>query len=442
MNKKFEQEYREMMEANVPDLWDRIEKGVNESERANSVIEFSASRNHRESSSDRSVRKKFKYNIYQLGTLAGVAACLVLLMIGVPAVRQSMKLEKEAEEMGSSAKVEQEAIVINEMSDDVEVNFTENDSERIIKAKEAQAEGSERSSEQKESEVNQKPIEPKEGNANTGNVPSAENQQEAVVAVSEGKTEDIGVNTGDNEKSSNSEADDKSSQNKKNKDSESVQAPLYKEDGVVAGSDNVPAGKADVEATKASSSSQKAMASSSSQKVTTSSSQKVTASSSQKVTASNSQKKNSSSAKQKKASSSEKKNKQSSNKRKSSEKSSSRSVDAGGSRTTTPVEMNVPEAEVTEKPEPVVTPVTYSGVQIKVTSVKKKDDGFLYTVKIVDDVTGNFKKNTKLIMSASKEMKKKSNYIVAFSDDGTKNSDNKTVYSIIDIEEVITEGEN
>ena len=38
MNRSFEQEYREMMNKQTPDLWDRIEAGVKASDRSNSVI--------------------------------------------------------------------------------------------------------------------------------------------------------------------------------------------------------------------------------------------------------------------------------------------------------------------------------------------------------------------------------------------------------------------
>ena len=105
MNKKFEQEYREMMNKEIPDLWDRIEAGVKASPRSNSVITgIDDLRKEKE------VRKEKKRgsNYYQIMAVAGVAACFAVLAVGAPAVKQSMQMEKEAVEGRTEADIELE----------------------------------------------------------------------------------------------------------------------------------------------------------------------------------------------------------------------------------------------------------------------------------------------------------------------------------------------
>lgn len=97
MSKNLEKEYKQMMEDLSPDLWDRIEAGVNAGERANNVLTFdSVSTERREAERPSKIR-----NFYQYRALAGVAACFVLLMIAVPTVRNSMLREKQDAEMAS-----------------------------------------------------------------------------------------------------------------------------------------------------------------------------------------------------------------------------------------------------------------------------------------------------------------------------------------------------
>lgn len=95
MSRKFEQEYRELMREQTPDLWSRIEEGVNNSPRSNGIIEFKPEGFSRKTTE---VRKRRSVNHYQFRALIGAAACFVLLLIGVPALRASITAEKNAAE--------------------------------------------------------------------------------------------------------------------------------------------------------------------------------------------------------------------------------------------------------------------------------------------------------------------------------------------------------
>ena len=87
MNRSFEQEYREMMNKQTPDLWDRIEAGVKASDRSNSVI--TGIDDLRKETEIKKEKKRFP-NYYQVMAVAGVAACFAVLAVGAPAVKQSM----------------------------------------------------------------------------------------------------------------------------------------------------------------------------------------------------------------------------------------------------------------------------------------------------------------------------------------------------------------
>lgn len=441
MNKKFEQEYRKMMEAKVPDLWDRIEKGVNESERANSVIEFKASRKSKDISDVKSEGKKVRYSNYQLRALAGVAACFVLLMIGIPAVRQSMETENEAQVMGQAAA---ESGSKGE-STDKEASQIENDNATADVPECQMAEALEDSAGNGRSEVAQTEDSDK----------TSTPVKEDVLTASEEQSEPMEAETSESEVDVNTETDNaveteitdekpieksdsgRTSSSVKNKTKGSESVPIYKEDGVVAGSDSKAAVKTDSSSNKvvkATSSDTKKTTATGVNKTTDSDKNKITSSSANKTTSSSNQKNGSSS------------KKQSSKKRENNNSTSKRNA-AAGDRANAPEDMspqtpvNAPESEAPEKQETVTIPVNYSGVQVKVTSIKKKDNGVVYTVKVMSDSSEFFKENTKLLLVSSKEMKKKSKYIIAFTDDGTKNDDNKTVYSVIDIEEIMTENE-
>ncbi len=95
MSRKFEQEYRELMREQTPDLWSRIEEGVNNSPRSNGIIEFKPEGFSRKATE---VKRRRSVNHYQFRALAGAAACFVLLLIGIPALRTTMTAEKEAKE--------------------------------------------------------------------------------------------------------------------------------------------------------------------------------------------------------------------------------------------------------------------------------------------------------------------------------------------------------
>ncbi len=103
MNSSFEQEYREMMNNETPDLWDRIEAGVKASEKSNSVI---TGIDDLRKNSEVKKEKKLMANYYQIMAVAGVAACFAVLAVGAPAVRQSMHMEKEAMEGRTDADIQ------------------------------------------------------------------------------------------------------------------------------------------------------------------------------------------------------------------------------------------------------------------------------------------------------------------------------------------------
>ena len=101
MSKNFEKEYKEYLNAQAPDLWDRIEAGVDALERATAKgqdggteeVEALVSSSTSKTKKERK-KRRIRYQHYRM--IASVAACLFALVIIVPVylfTRQNQKSE-------------------------------------------------------------------------------------------------------------------------------------------------------------------------------------------------------------------------------------------------------------------------------------------------------------------------------------------------------------
>lgn len=132
MSKSFEKDYRKYIENNTPDIWDRIEEGVNQSERSNAVIEFESDRRpKREQLKNREISKKtrFGFNINQIYTVAGVVAALAVMLIGAPIVQNIQKQQDIEDRAGrelSTAKENETTASTDDSADDsLKTNISE-----------------------------------------------------------------------------------------------------------------------------------------------------------------------------------------------------------------------------------------------------------------------------------------------------------------------------
>ena len=135
MSRNFEQEYRDMMNKQTPDLWDRIEAGVKASDRSNSVI--TGIDDLRKETEIKKEKKRIP-NYYQIMAVAGVAACFAVLAVGAPAVKQSMHMEKEAAEGLTEAGME----LPDFLGKDIEETLEKSREEAVKRASEEMSDGS------------------------------------------------------------------------------------------------------------------------------------------------------------------------------------------------------------------------------------------------------------------------------------------------------------
>lgn len=103
MSKDFEKEYKEYLNAQAPDLWDRIEAGVDASEQKVPVMEEADAKvipiSGKKSKKARK-KRKIRYQHYRM--IVSVAACLFALVIAVP-VFLFTRPESKAEMAADSA---------------------------------------------------------------------------------------------------------------------------------------------------------------------------------------------------------------------------------------------------------------------------------------------------------------------------------------------------
>lgn len=97
MSKRFEEEYKEYLNSQAPDLWARIETGI-DALPADNVVDFKQKRSRK--------KKQIRYQNYR--TIVSVAACLFALILIVPVyllVRPAGKSD-QAEDMASPVALE------------------------------------------------------------------------------------------------------------------------------------------------------------------------------------------------------------------------------------------------------------------------------------------------------------------------------------------------
>lgn len=119
MSRNFEDEYREMMLSDIPDLWDRIEKKLPE-KKVTPVCD---------------IRENEKKKIWMLrpGTvkyLAGIAACVVLVCVAVPAMQiaKSSSTSQSSEEAVMETKnIQSDGAVDNTVNSDTSVTKSTTD---------------------------------------------------------------------------------------------------------------------------------------------------------------------------------------------------------------------------------------------------------------------------------------------------------------------------
>lgn len=91
MSKNFEGEYKEYLNAQAPDLWDRIEAGIDEAARTpqENVVPISAAK-----SKESKKKRRIRYQNYRM--LVSVAACLFALIVVVPVYFLTRNAGKDA----------------------------------------------------------------------------------------------------------------------------------------------------------------------------------------------------------------------------------------------------------------------------------------------------------------------------------------------------------
>ena len=110
MSKNFEGEYKEYLNAQAPDLWDRIEAGID----ADKVVPISA-----QDSKNKKKKRKIRYQNYRM--IASVAACLFALVIIVPVYMLTQSTGKD-----SAAKTETPHILADATIQNIEVTNADN----------------------------------------------------------------------------------------------------------------------------------------------------------------------------------------------------------------------------------------------------------------------------------------------------------------------------
>ena len=394
MNKRFEQEYREFMENSIPDIWDRIEAGTAMSQRSNSVLEDEIP--IRETSADEAKPAKTKpfVNYYQLMAIAGAAACFALLAIGAPVVRQSMHTEQEAAEGGVQDPAEDPAPAADIIKEDTSSSIpAPDDSSSAVKpAVTAQVEETGTSSSAAEEKAAQTPA-PTEGEKKSQQDSSAavqtpapeepvqtqaQVQQPAQPVQVESDTSGTGTST--SEKSKN----DKKKDDKKKKSSSSTEAPA------------VPDAAVDANGGVASTDQASSDSSSAKQDDQVEAEAKAAAEAAAKAAA---------------------------------------EAEAKAAAEAEAAAKAAAEAEAKAAAEAAQNTVVYSQVKAKVTGYKSSNGEIIYTVKIIADENGSFKKGKSIKMVSNIGLEKSKTYIFSFADDGSKTG-SKKLYTVLSAEAV------
>ena len=381
MSRNFEQEYREMMNKQTPDLWDRIEAGVKASDRSNSVI--TGIDDLRKETEIKKEKKRIP-NYYQLMAVAGVAACFAVLAVGAPAVKQSMHMEKEAAEGLTEAGMElpEDSSPETEISDTTSSSVKESSSAVAVQEAESSSAQAVDSSSQAQtandessSKKSKKPekADAKDDSSATGSQLNHDEQTSSQpVQEPEGSTS---VAQASNEQTSTSAAESTTKKKKKKTTSSS-------EHDVAVTSD------ADAQAAKPESDAD-AIA-----------------------------------AKERAATIAEADAK---------EKEEAEAKAQAEAEAKAQAEAEAKKAEK-EKKEPVM----YTGIVAKVSSMKESDGVIIYTFKVISDENGNFSKNKKIKVMSGETLEKGSSYVIAFSDDGTKKG-SSPLYKLIAVSDFETE---
>lgn len=401
MSKSFEQEYREMMNSQTPDLWDRIESGVSNSERANHIIEdnnvLSWSEVCKKVNKDDAFAKKPAVNMYQLYALFGAVACVALVMVGAPAVKQTAITEQEAQQEGEK--------YINEQAPTTEVksdasslkSVKESDTSADINEKKEEATSSIPAKNDKKSDNSKHEKSSAKQNRSSSDIESDNKLEETETPAAISDTEVYNVNEEhieeENAAEHTSSSVRKSSSNSYAKEvkgaSSSTDAELFeKTDISVADATSASSSSADVVNNSNNSNSEPV------KEAETSSSQQTAADESEAKQADI----------ENEAEADESKN----------------------------VQLTGAEEGTSDSREGTV----YSDIKAKVTAVSNKDGKVVYTLKIIDDPSGNFKKGKKLKMVSEIELKKKSKYTLSFADYGDTFKKDVALYTVLDAADI------
>ena len=378
MSRNFEQEYREMMNKQTPDLWDRIEAGVKASDRSNSVI--TGIDDLRKETEIKKEKKRFP-NYYQVMAVAGVAACFAVLAVGAPAVKQSMHMEKEAEQGLTEAGLE----LPGDSSSAAVTSSAKSSSEK--ESSSAAAQNDESSSVQAEASSSQVRTANEESSSKKSKKPEKEAAKD----------------------------DSSATASQLNHDDEASSQPVQE----TADSTSVEASSDETASTSAAES-------------TTKKKKKKTSSSDGHDVAVTSD-------------ADAQSGKPESDLETVAAKDDAASIAQADAKAQAEAEAKAQaeaeakaQAEAQKAEEEKKEPVTYTGIVAKVSSMKESDGAIIYTFKIISDENGNFSKNKKIKVMSSESLEKGSSYVIAFSDDGTKKG-SSTLYKLIAVSDFETE---
>jgi|GEM_PF-3845504 len=407
MSKSFEQEYREMMNSQTPDLWDRIENGVNNSERANGIIKednvLSWSEVCKKVNKEDTFAKKPAVNMYQMYALLGVVACVALVMVGAPAVKQTVITEQEAQQGGEKYLGEQSA---NDKSGDSSSQVLEEKADTTVAGEQKKSEASDFYADDKnKSDAKEKKNEGKK----------AENKKQSTSSEAD-KPESTSVETTiDTVVTIPAEADIADKQETSLSDTEQTE----KKEVAASSSNNESAKKAGT--------------SSSEEETLIKADDKVNESkpdSSSAVAAYESVGNNTEAAKETSTTSSVKSSTTSSSIKSSADENVQKQEDAEGEGE--PEESKNVQLSGAEEAAVARDGIVYNDIKAKVTAISNKDGKVIYTLKVIEDPSGIFKKGKKLKMVSEKELKKKGKYVLSFADYGDTFKKGTILYTVID----------
>ena len=382
MSRNFEQEYREMMNKQTPDLWDRIEAGVKASDRSNSVI--TGIDDLRKETEIKKEKKRFP-NYYQVMAVAGVAACFAVLAVGAPAVKQSMHMEKEAEQGLTEAGLElpgdsSSAAVTSSAKSSSEKESSsaavQNDESSSVQA-EASSSQARTANEESSSKKSKKPEKEAAKDDSSATASQLNHDDESSSQQVQETTDSTSVEASSDETASTSAAESTTKKKKKKTSSSDGH------DVAVTSDADAQSGKPESDLETVAAKDDAASIAQADAKAQAEAEAKAQAEAEAKAQAE-------------------------------------------------------AEAEAQKAEEEKKEPVMYTGIVAKVSSMKESDGAIIYTFKIISDENGNFSKNKKIKVMSSESLEKGSSYVIAFSDDGTKKG-SSTLYKLIAVSDFETE---